>query len=85
MRIRFEFGGIRTGMVRAGREISRRRRLVREIELLAPAQVTLLADRRKLRPWGLEGGEDGAAGRAVLRKRRDGRGDRVAGEMQFRG
>jgi N-methylhydantoinase B len=42
--------------------------LIREIELLAPAQVTLLADRRKFRPWGLEGGEDGAAGRAVATK-----------------
>jgi N-methylhydantoinase B len=40
--------------------------LVREIELLAPAQVTLLADRRKFRPWGLSGGGDGAAGRAML-------------------
>ncbi|MGC2635787.1 MAG: hydantoinase B/oxoprolinase family protein [Acidobacteriaceae bacterium] len=40
--------------------------LVREIELLAPAQVTLLAERRKYRPWGLQGGEEGAAGRAVL-------------------
>jgi N-methylhydantoinase B len=40
--------------------------LVREIELLAPAQVTLLADRRKFRPWGLQGGEDGAAGAATV-------------------
>ncbi|MGC2620788.1 MAG: hydantoinase B/oxoprolinase family protein, partial [Acidobacteriaceae bacterium] len=40
--------------------------LVREIELLAPAQVTLLAERRKFRPWGLAGGEDGAAGRATV-------------------
>jgi N-methylhydantoinase B len=40
--------------------------LIREIELLAPAQATLLADRRKFGPWGLQGGEDGAAGRAVV-------------------
>jgi N-methylhydantoinase B len=40
--------------------------LVREIELLAPAQVTLLADRRRFRPWGLAGGGEGAPGRAVL-------------------
>ena len=40
--------------------------LVREIELLAPAQVTLLAERRKFRPWGLQGGEQGAAGRAIV-------------------
>ncbi|MGB6869811.1 MAG: hydantoinase B/oxoprolinase family protein [Acidobacteriaceae bacterium] len=40
--------------------------LVREIELLAPAQVTLLADRRRLHPWGLVGGGEGAPGRAVV-------------------
>jgi N-methylhydantoinase B len=40
--------------------------LVREIELLADAQVTLLADRRKYRPYGLYGGSEGAAGHAVL-------------------
>ena len=39
---------------------------VREIELLAPAQVTLLCDRRKFSPYGLAGGEDGARGRALL-------------------
>jgi N-methylhydantoinase B len=42
--------------------------LIREVELLTNATVTLLADRRKFRPYGLEGGEDGAAGRAVLIK-----------------
>ncbi len=38
--------------------------LVREVELLADAQVTLLADRRKLRPYGLQGGGEGTAGKA---------------------
>jgi len=38
--------------------------LVREIELLAPSQVTLLCDRRKFAPYGLAGGEDGATGKA---------------------
>jgi N-methylhydantoinase B len=38
--------------------------LIREVELLADAQVTLLADRRKMGPYGLEGGADGAPGRA---------------------
>ncbi len=46
--------------------------LIREIELLAPAQVTLLAERRKFRPWGLDGGEAGAAGRATVKKARSG-------------
>ena len=42
--------------------------LIREIELLTPAQVTLLSDRRKFAPYGLAGGQDGATGRAVLIK-----------------
>jgi N-methylhydantoinase B len=40
--------------------------IVREIELLSDAQVTILSDRRKTRPYGLNGGEPGAAGRTVL-------------------
>jgi N-methylhydantoinase B len=40
--------------------------LIREVELLADAQVTLLADRRKFRPYGLNGGGDGAHGRASV-------------------
>jgi N-methylhydantoinase B len=39
--------------------------LIREIELLADAQVTLLSDRRKFRPYGLRGGEPGQTGDAV--------------------
>ena len=34
--------------------------VVREIELLTDAQVTILSDRRKTRPYGLDGGEPGA-------------------------
>lgn len=40
--------------------------LIREIELLAPAQVTLLSDRRKFAPYGLAGGQPGALGRNTL-------------------
>jgi N-methylhydantoinase B len=40
--------------------------VVREIELLTDARVTILSDRRKTRPYGLAGGEPGAAGRTVL-------------------
>ena len=36
--------------------------LVREIEFLGPAQVTLLTERRRRPPWGLAGGESGAPG-----------------------
>ncbi|MGA7461571.1 MAG: hydantoinase B/oxoprolinase family protein, partial [Candidatus Korobacteraceae bacterium] len=40
--------------------------IVREIELLTDATVTLLSDRRKTRPYGLAGGSDGAAGRTEI-------------------
>ena len=40
--------------------------LIREVELLARAQVTILSERRKLAPYGLQGGSDGAKGRNVL-------------------
>ncbi len=40
--------------------------LVREVELLAPAQVTILSDRRRFAPYGLQGGSEGATGRNVL-------------------
>src|SRR5207237_445593 len=38
--------------------------IVREIELLSDAEVTLLADRRTRGPYGLDGGGDGAPGKA---------------------
>jgi N-methylhydantoinase B len=46
--------------------------LIREIELLADAQVTLLADRRKSRPYGLQGGKEGKAGIALVTKAESG-------------
>ena len=42
--------------------------LVREIEVLSPAQVTILSERRTFAPYGLHGGVDGAKGRNVLIK-----------------
>ena len=39
--------------------------LIREIELLADAQVTLLSDRRIFQPYGLAGGGPGAPGDAI--------------------
>lgn len=46
--------------------------VIREIEALAPLQATLLTERRRLRPYGLCGGEPGLAGRNVLlRRQRD--------------
>jgi N-methylhydantoinase B len=40
--------------------------LIREIELLGDAQVTVLADRRRTQPWGLAGGQDGTCGATTL-------------------
>jgi N-methylhydantoinase B len=57
--------------------------IVREIEVLTEADVTLLADRRQGRPYGLKGGEPGAAGRTdVLRA--DGSRQQLAGKASVR-
>jgi N-methylhydantoinase B len=56
--IRRESGG--GGLFRGGDGV------VREIELLSDARVTILSDRRKTRPYGLKGGEAGATGRTIL-------------------
>ncbi|MGI9168373.1 MAG: hydantoinase B/oxoprolinase family protein [Pyrinomonadaceae bacterium] len=40
--------------------------VVREIETLVPARMSLLADRRKRAPYGLSGGEDGKRGRNLI-------------------
>jgi N-methylhydantoinase B len=46
--------------------------VVREIELLSDARVTILSDRRKTRPYGLAGGEPGEPGRTgLIRKGRE--------------
>jgi N-methylhydantoinase B len=42
--------------------------LVREVEMRVPTRVTLLADRRRFRPYGLAGGGEGAAGAAWVVK-----------------
>ncbi|HEY1806629.1 MAG TPA: hydantoinase B/oxoprolinase family protein [Terracidiphilus sp.] len=61
-RYRYRYGSGGDGKFRGGDG------LVREIELLADAEVTLLADRRLFTPYGLKGGEDGAPGKAVVMK-----------------
>ncbi len=40
--------------------------IVRRYLFLAPTEVTLLSDRRSVRPWGLHGAEPGASGRNTL-------------------
>jgi N-methylhydantoinase B len=58
--------------------------LVREIELLADAEVTLMADRRRFRPYGLAGGEDGAGGRASVRQYSNGTESELPGKCSLR-
>ncbi len=43
--------------------------IVRELRFLAPAEVTILSDRRQRGPWGLAGGEPGKPGRNTLVRR----------------
>jgi N-methylhydantoinase B len=57
--------------------------IVREIEVLTDAQVTLLADRRSRGPYGLAGGSDGARGRTVV-VHLDGSEEELAGKCSVR-
>ncbi len=55
--------------------------IVREIELLADADATILSERRRFRPYGLKGGEAGVPGRTTLRGRQ--RTIRLASKCRF--
>src|SRR5690348_11557523 len=57
--------------------------IVREIEVLTDAEVTLLADRRDRGPWGLHGGAEGAAGKATI-LRADGSQEELPGKFNVR-
>jgi N-methylhydantoinase B len=57
--------------------------IVREIEVLTDAQVTLLADRRSRRPYGLAGGADAAPGRTLI-IRRNGSQEELPGKTSVR-
>ncbi|HET7752060.1 MAG TPA: hydantoinase B/oxoprolinase family protein [Terriglobales bacterium] len=57
--------------------------MVREIEILTEADVTLLADRRQGRPYGLHGGEPGVAGRTEV-LRANGSTQQLAGKASVR-
>ena len=73
--LRSKSGG--TGLHRGGDGI------VREIEVLTDAQVTLLAARRSRGPYGLAGGVDGASGRTLI-IRRDGSAEEIPGKISVR-
>jgi N-methylhydantoinase B len=55
--------------------------LRRDLEILGPARVTLLCERRAVGPSGARGGEDGAPGENVLI--RDGVEERLPGKTTF--
>jgi N-methylhydantoinase B len=57
--------------------------IVREIEVLTDAQVTMLADRRSRGPYGLAGGTDGVPGRTAI-IRRDGSEETIPGKTSVR-
>jgi len=57
--------------------------IIREIEVLTEAEVTLLSDRRARGPWGLSGGADGAPGDASV-VRADGSVEKLAGKSNVR-
>jgi N-methylhydantoinase B len=57
--------------------------IVREIEVLTDAEVTLLADRRTRGPWGLSGGREGAPGKACI-LRQDGMVKELPGKFNVR-
>lgn len=40
--------------------------MIREVQFLTKARITLLCDRRKFGPYGLKGGQPGATGRNLL-------------------
>ena len=51
--------------------------IVRELRFLAPAEVTILSDRRERGPWGLAGGEAGKPGKNTLC------GERIAAKVRM--
>jgi N-methylhydantoinase B len=57
--------------------------IIREIEVLTDAECTLLAERRRFGPYGLQGGEEGASGKASL-IRKDGSARSLPGKFNVR-
>ncbi len=58
--------------------------IVRAIEFLEPLEVSLLTSRRTTRPYGVAGGESGAAGRNVLVRRATGQPEELPGATHIR-
>jgi N-methylhydantoinase B len=58
--------------------------IVREIETLAPAQMSLLSDRRACGPYGLHGGDDGRPGTASIVREGEKRAIRSKGTWELK-
>lgn len=56
--------------------------LVRDLEFLCPATVTVLSDRRRMAPYGLWGGDSGLVGQNIMV--REGKESTVSGKAQLR-
>jgi N-methylhydantoinase B/oxoprolinase/acetone carboxylase alpha subunit len=78
--VRIRRYGLRTGSAGAG-QYPGGEGLVREYEMLAAAEVTVLSERRRHRPYGARGGESGASGRNTLV--RDGHEEAIAGKARL--
>ena len=57
--------------------------IVREIEVLTDAEITLLSDRRERGPYGLSGGESGSSGKTIA-IRTDGSEEELPGKFNIR-
>lgn len=63
--VRIRSYGIRTGSGGKGRHRGGNG-IVREYEFSVPTQVSIMSERRRFAPYGLEGGQDGKKGRNIL-------------------
>jgi len=63
--VRIRRYGIRTGSGGKGRHRGGNG-IVREYEFSVPTQVSIMSERRRFAPYGLEGGQDGKKGRNIL-------------------
>jgi N-methylhydantoinase B len=75
--------GLRAGSGGRGRHLGGDG-LVREIELLVPATVTVISERRRLAPWGAAGGGPGRTGRNARVDAKTGRVHELPGKFQQR-
>ncbi|KAG4219402.1 hypothetical protein PC116_g32118 [Phytophthora cactorum] len=59
---------------------------IRDVEFRIPLQVSVLSERRVMRPYGLEGGRPGAAGKNLYIKKEEGGKERtinIGGKMEL--